>query len=340
MSRPGYALVLTLLLLLGLTALGLGVLSAGTREALLAHNLHRTEQARRTAETGVAGALEGWSTRRYSLLPTNAEVPVPVPGDAAVTVRRLGPRLYLVRGTAALVGLREPVRAAAGAVVHAFEAAELAAAAPAAASVETVARVVSGRVASPGGCGEDAGTGVLAPRVQLRPEAVLDGAPPVQQGDPPARPWSDSDFTGLIDALADIRVESRIVRPRPTVRAGECLPGPANWGSVRPEHPCHGLLPLVYAPGPVTVDAGAARGILVVEGDLVLRGTRFEGLIIVLGTLSLEGGATVRGAARAVRLELTDGVVERDVCSLRAALSARALDRPLRPGTRLWVPVF
>jgi hypothetical protein len=146
------------------------------------------------------------------------------------------------------------------------------------------------------------------------------------------------------DRLADWadRVETGSVRPGPTVRDGACERAAAgNWGAPEaPASPCAGYFPLVYAPGDLRVEGGAGQGVLVVRGDLTLaEGARFYGPVLVGGTVRAEQGTAIWGAVHA-RSAKWDGAVHYCACALlRGLSSAPALARPLRLGSRLWLPL-
>ncbi|MHB1193349.1 MAG: hypothetical protein ACYC6F_09905 [Longimicrobiales bacterium] len=136
--------------------------------------------------------------------------------------------------------------------------------------------------------------------------------------------------------------------PRPAVVDGACdASDPANLGDPGGERvPCGAHLPARFRDGNVEMVGGTGQGLLVVRGDAVLSGTRYEGLVLVGGSLTLRDGARLLGAARAGDGILVDpaSAVYGSTCRALRALEAAAevLARPVllagpvpqRPGSR------
>ena len=84
---------------------------------------------------------------------------------------------------------------------------------------------------------------------------------------------------------------------------GRCDPAPAdNWGDITPTNPCGAYFPLIYHGGSPSIQSSSfGQGILLVEGDLEIRGGYiFHGIIIAQGSFSTgAGGATIYGAVLA-----------------------------------------
>jgi hypothetical protein len=359
-ERPGFALAVSLLLIAGLAAIGAGMVLMGAREHELMTAATRRSSARTAAETAVRGALATWSTRRYQEIPVGqASEPTAAPQAArptadalspavraSWTVLRLDSTLFLIHGEGRLEGpdgAADPrgALASAGALVRTLSPGALAAAFPAAVTAGRDARIDGGLVSGSGSCGAAGGApGVLAPSVYVDPAAVVTGAPPVSVA--PAPPVVDPDpFTEpLLATLVTATLEGGTVTPRPRTAAGQCDPGPLNWGAVSTSSPCHALLPFIHATGDLTVRGGEGRALLLVDGDLFLESTRFHGLILVRGRLTLGPGASIRGAVRAGTVHVRDGSLSYDACQLRDALAAGDLDRPFPHPDRLWIPLF
>lgn len=156
----------------------------------------------------------------------------------------------------------------------------------------------------------------------LPPVAVVDSA---GAGDP------SLGLLGVDDLLqaADRKVAGSGT-PAPAVGGAGCLAAVAwNWGDPdNPLGPCHALLGVIGAAGPVQMTGGAGQGILVTSGDLILTaGARFYGVVLVGGVLTVSGGSRLVGLARAVRgLAVAEGSrVDGSACWAFEALSgARA----------------
>jgi hypothetical protein len=355
-GRPGFALVVSLLLVVGLAAIGAGVVVLGAREYDLASAAARRSSARAAAESAVRHGLAEWSTRGHEKLSVGEaadlttilsdEVAVPPAALSSWTVLRLDSALFLVQGEGRVDGPDGPAdpRGAvgrAGALVRTISPGPLATAFPAAATAEREARIEGGSVWGSGSCRTVAPVpAVLAPSVHVAPGANVTGQPPVLLADPPPVPDPDPFTDPLLAALATTTIEGGAVTPRPRTTADRCEPGPLNWGAVSTSSPCHTLLPFVHAAGHLTVRGGEGRALLVVDGDLTLEATRFDGLILVRGQLIVGPGTAVRGAVRATTVRVNDGSITYDVCRVEDALAAGGLDRPFPHPDRLWIPLF
>ncbi len=121
-----------------------------------------------------------------------------------------------------------------------------------------------------------------------------------------------------------------------------------NWGD--PYHPsgaCGGYFPLIYHGGSVTIQSGGiGQGILLVDGDLDLRGNfEFYGIVIVQGALGVQGsGNRVFGGVMASNADfdpesLVGGsVVNNSTCAVqRAILNNSALSRARPLQSRSWI---
>lgn len=146
---------------------------------------------------------------------------------------------------------------------------------------------------------------------------------------------------GVFDAARLMRgataVPSDTGTPGPRTFGGACATGdPWNWGD--PEHPaavCADHWALVASRTSLYVDGGVGQGMLLVDGDLVLRSdARFEGLVVVTGAVRLVDRAVLTGFVIAGSgLDTSgDAVVVRSVCraaralaGVRPALGAAAL---------------
>lgn len=86
--------------------------------------------------------------------------------------------------------------------------------------------------------------------------------------------------------------------PAPVEAGGECDASAAwNWGDpIRPYRPCGDHLPIKGRVGPMVVDGGEGQGILVVDGDVTLQGGAiFHGFILASGRVDVVGGSVVEG---------------------------------------------
>ena len=125
--------------------------------------------------------------------------------------------------------------------------------------------------------------------------------------------------------------------PAPVERLGVCAAEePWGWGDPdHPTRPCGGRLPLRAADGDLTMDGGVGQGVLVVDGDLTLTsGARYYGLVLVRGTLRLEGAAILQGLALALEGAHV-GVDSRLVASACWAVRALTAQRAALGGLRV-----
>ncbi len=131
--------------------------------------------------------------------------------------------------------------------------------------------------------------------------------------------------------------------PAPIVRGGECATEqPGNWGDLVRTGPCGSYFPIVHAEGDLSVTGGSGQGVLIVDGNLSIEGGfEFSGAIIVVGDLRFgAGGGQLRGGVRAARVVDagmgTDSYpsIVRASCALRAALLGTAEIVPVRD--RAW----
>lgn len=336
--RAGFALVLSMLLVLALSVLGLGMLAVAVGEQAVAGALTRKALAVRQAEGVALQAVRGWSTRSVADMTIGERRPLDTGGiEGAAWAERIDSALFLVRGDGAIPGPGGTATAAAGLLVRVLHPHLLARGFPGGLNVLGPAEI-AGAVLGSGACG-GAGPGVVSPTVTVDAGAMVDGDPPVRYAPPPPVPLPDPFTPPLADTLATLRYAGPTAEPRPAASGGTCVPDGRNWGSPDPSHPCHALLPLVLG-GDLELVGGVGRAVLVVGGDLrVTGGAELEGIVVVLGHLTLEAGSTLRGTVRAGSARV-EGSVIRDECVMAAALSAPSLDRGFRPGPRWWVPLF
>lgn len=343
-ARPGFALVLSLLLVLAFGFVGLGLMAVGSREVAVARALERRAGARTMAEGAAMETAAGWSTDAAATLRAGEErVLASSTAGTRTTITRLGRTLFSVEAEwqePPGVGPPPALVARAALLVRTLDSERLSRAFPAAATAAERIVVETGEIGGDGPCGH-AAAGAWAPEVQPGATAVLRGSPAIQVDSSPPIDSPDPFDPRLARTLASLIAVPPTARPTPTSAAGVCVSAPSNWGSPDPSHACHPLLPYVFADGDLELVGGEARGVLVVDGDLLLRGgARVAGVIVVHGTLTVEDGSAVTGAARARKIVVRSGSLQRNECELRAAVTSPALDRAFRPVGRWWIPAF
>jgi len=130
--------------------------------------------------------------------------------------------------------------------------------------------------------------------------------------------------------------------------SGRCDEAPlTNWGDTLPTAPCGAYFPLIWSPTSLDLQSGGiGQGVLLVDGDLTLRGNfTFFGIIIVQGQFNTEGaGPRVVGAVMASNADLdtqtsTGGSeIHYSRCAVtRAILNNASLSRVRPTAERSWV---
>jgi hypothetical protein len=144
-----------------------------------------------------------------------------------------------------------------------------------------------------------------------------------------------------IAAIADV-VASGTMTLAPRTTGAVCdSAARGNWGAPgNRSHACFDWLPLVFAPGDLTIAGGEGQGILVVDGSLVIAaGVRFVGAILVTGSLDA-GTATIDGAIRVGGTASRSAArIRFDECALtRAFTRSPAMRKVYRVADRWWLP--
>lgn len=102
----------------------------------------------------------------------------------------------------------------------------------------------------------------------------------------------------LARVLAAADPVGSIGTPAPVEAGDACETGaPWNWGDpIRSDRPCGGYRPIKGRAGPLVVDGGEAQGVVVVDGDVTLQGGAvFHGFILASGRVDVLGGSVVEG---------------------------------------------
>ncbi|MBL0938683.1 MAG: hypothetical protein IBJ03_07300 [Gemmatimonadaceae bacterium] len=134
--------------------------------------------------------------------------------------------------------------------------------------------------------------------------------------------------------------------PSPTGTATACSPSSTNWGE--PDRGgaaivgCQGYFPVIYSAGDLHLNGGRGQGILLVNGSLRINGNfKFVGLIVVMDDFRPNGNADIYGSVL-VRNRTTDNslgngntLIAYSRCAVGQALGALAV--PRRVHQRAWV---
>jgi hypothetical protein len=152
-----------------------------------------------------------------------------------------------------------------------------------------------------------------------------------------------------LTAMASKTVSGNVQGIGPTTLNGACNTGDyKNFGEPNKANggPCTEYYPIIYAPGNLTMNTGRGQGILLVEGDLSVQGGfEFYGPVIVRGTLKTAGqGGHFNGGVMAANVDLDQNVVIGNAvisfsrCTLLKALNGSAT--PTTAVERAWYEVY
>lgn len=356
-ARPGFVLLLSLALVMALSLLGLGMVAAGSREAVIGAVVQQRIEAQQLAEGAALLVFHEWSTQAVQELAVGERAFAPtewVHGSALIRdagsgdptdleIERVDSDLYLIHARSTVGGSGSTkAMGQAALLAQTIDPAWAAATFP----VTIVARAVSlesGSMSFSDACSDsaDVGAGLWAGQVIRLPGFEYTPTPPQVNAPVPEIAEPAPTELPLAEHLADLRVTVGLVAPRPVSEAGSCVAADGNWGAVSPTDPCFGHRPMILAEGGLKVTGGEGRGLLVVDGDLLLESEfRFQGLVRVHGTLTLADGAVIMGAVRADSLHISGGAIQHDGCAVLAAVASPALDRAFRPRHVWWVPAF
>ncbi len=195
-----------------------------------------------------------------------------------------------------------------------------------------------------------------ASQVTTQGGAVITGDPAVEEdtsiADSTFTQFGDLSWDDLTD-LADIRLSGGTINntaPDSTA-AGACRAGqtsPLNWGN--PENPgaaCFGWYPVIHITGNARMQSGGVgQGVLLVDGDLDLRGSFvFYGIILVQGSMETQGsGNRVYGGVMSSNADFESqafvggSVVSNSTCAVRRAILNNSGLTRVRPlASRSWV---
>ncbi|MEP7065328.1 MAG: hypothetical protein ABI889_04780 [Gemmatimonadota bacterium] len=137
----------------------------------------------------------------------------------------------------------------------------------------------------------------------------------------------------------------------PSVSGGACYTAdPDNWGDPMHTNPataaCQTYFPIIYAKGDLKITGGVGQGILLVEGDLSVQGgAEFFGPVVVRGSLQTAGtGGHFHGGVMAANVDLEqssllgDAEIQYSSCALTRALAGSAT--PMFVARRPWTELY
>jgi type II secretory pathway pseudopilin PulG len=140
----------------------------------------------------------------------------------------------------------------------------------------------------------------------------------------------------------------------PTTVSGQCeTTNPQNWGDpANPTQPCGNYFPIIHIAGDATINGQEGQGMLLVDGSLAVQGGfQFFGIVIVKGSLRTAGGGSTPAhfwgmvmAQDTVALTDTTNNISGDAnllyskCAVLKALDNTGTGVPMR--SRGWVQLF
>jgi len=158
--------------------------------------------------------------------------------------------------------------------------------------------------------------------------------------------WND------LVAMADKPASGTLTHIGPSVAGGDCRTSDnKNWGDPnRAATPgaCEGYFPIIYAPGDVSINGDVGQGVLLVGGNLSIQGGfTFYGPVISRGTVKLTGtGNHINGSVLAANVvdsttsSMLSGnsAIQYSRCANNTALQRTAM--PVRAPQRSWAELF
>ncbi len=371
-NERGITLVVTILGLALTGTLVSGFVTMSVLEHRQATNTRRMGQAFAAAEYGLGETVANWNASSWNLLAVDDSVSVSdsTPrgsGSYTGTVRRLNNQLYLVDilGRDAALAARQHVAA-----YMRLQTIDMDIGAPL--TIRGAIRVggsaqISGTDHVPlgwAGCAPD--TSVAGVRI---PDAnnletlggcsggsCIDGNPPVAVdptiNDSTFFQYGDLDWDALVAMATKTLVPGTYTGVEPSFvgggGGGGCNTSDLlNWGDpLTPTSTCGGYFPIIYSPGDLSINGKYGQGILLVDGDLSVQGGfRFFGPVIVRQSLKTTGtGGHFIGAVMAASGDLESSVVLGKAVIQYSSCAITRAETSLRPGTllrrRSWFYVY
>lgn len=190
--------------------------------------------------------------------------------------------------------------------------------------------------------------------VSTRGNAVVIGTPKVKND----QSVSDETFTEFGDLTwNDLVAEATITLPggtytsQPSFTDGVCnTADPQNWGDgMNPGSPCGSYFPIVYISGDATLNGVQGQGLLLVDGTLNIQGSyEYYGVTIIQGDLKTSGGGSTeahfwggtfsKSAALTIQNMSGKATLNYSSCALARVLQATA--RPVAMRSRGWVQLY
>jgi hypothetical protein len=325
-NRPGFAVATAVFALVVVGALAMGTFFAATHELRSGSDAIYQTRAIAAAEFGIEDAIATWNRQWNGAFARGfgktSTLSTPDGADLTVTVARLADELFLVTSEARAGPARRQV---ARVVRLDTRDPPLLAALGASAAVDVgVSAGIDGSDRSPGGWDCPAAGAALPPFILADTSALLG--------------FGHLDWDELV-AVATTRLTQQVTAVAPRFTDEECdTTDRSNWGEPTRSNggACTGYFPLVHAPSDLVIDGGRGQGLLLVDGDLTLQGGfEFFGALLVRGALrGGPGGARITGtvsmAVQGATEPALDGIaINFSRCTARKALLSVAFPVPI-----------
>lgn len=372
-NEHGIALPLAVFSLVVITGLVAGSLFVATQEQRIGRNTLRHEAAFTAAEAGMQDAVLNWSTG-YQTLTMGGTVSATATapdgqGWYRQTIRRLGPMVFLV--TSEGFTRDSTSRSRVGALLRLRP---LEFNIDAALKTQGTTRVggsseITGHDSVPAGWTDCPPAAPEQPGIRMPDptmlstsgncagNACISGSPQVLQDTTINSQTLSSVGDIPFDSLEQYATKTvsggsmQQILPS-TTSSGECNTGDLNnWGDpVNPTGPCGSYFPIVYSDGDLQLGSGYGQGVLIVDGNLTVNGGfTWYGPVLVAKTLSTAGnGGHFNGGVIAANTDLCtssscatsvmgNALVSFSSCALQKALTFSATAGPL---ARSWVNLY
>ena len=332
-----------------------GTFFMATHEQRTGTDVLSTTRALSAAELGVDAAMAGWNREWNVIMRRGDRRAIPAPhhegATATVEITRLDNQLFVISSE----GRSGPARR----VVRRFVALSVAepmlrgaAMLGGSATIEGTTQI-DGTDRSPDGwmcpdpgpalAGVATPDSILVSTSACTSGACVAGSPPIHADSALREPSTflrlgDLDWSDLVQRANVVADAS--VSPAPVDRDGVCdVENPRNWGEPRRTGGgvCLHHFPVIHAPADLTIDGGRGQGILLVEGDLTIQGGfTFSGIVMVRGALrTATGGGRLTGALSIAATDssgassLRDLAVQLSGCAVYAAMVGSAVPLPV-----------
>ncbi len=333
-NERGVALLVSILGLVVAGSLVTAFVAVSIMDHRTASNTRRQGQAFAAAEYGLGQTVGNWNSTSLNLTAINVSVAVSgsTPqgsGTYSGTVRRLNNELFLVN----IVG--EDASSGAQARVGSFvRLRPIDMDIQAALTTQGPTRIggsaeVHGQNVDPLGwasCDPDSDlAGIRLPQAsdlttqgKCSDGSCIDGSPQVDAdssvADSTFFKYGDMDWDALVAMATKQLTPSTHTGVGPTFDANnDCTTSDQdNWGDpINPASTCGGYFPILYSPGNLSISGGAGQGILLVDGSLSVQGGfEFFGIVIVKKSLKTTGtGGHFNGAVMAANVDLDQNTV-------------------------------